>query len=94
MQASLSQSPAGYRNYLAGDAGGGWRGKEEHGLGDIFALRPTLQIFSVSSRQFWMPCLPALAQSRSRGGHPSFKGDSHEKPPPPGLGKLLGSSLV
>ena len=30
---------------MAGNAGGGWRGKKEHGLGDIFALGPTLQIF-------------------------------------------------
>ena len=39
------QSPAGYRNDLAGNARGGWRGKEDHGLGDIFAFGPTLQIF-------------------------------------------------
>jgi len=29
---------------LAGNARSGWGGKEEHGLSDVFALGPTLQI--------------------------------------------------
>ena len=38
------QSPAGDCNNLAGNAGGDRGSKEDHGLGDIFPLGPTLQI--------------------------------------------------
>ena len=59
------QSPAGNRNDLAGNAGGGWRGKKEHGLGDIFALGPTLQIFRFHrgnvGRRILNSCLGAVS---------------------------------
>jgi hypothetical protein len=36
------QPPTGDGDDLAGNAGGGWRGKEDYGLGDIVAFSPTL----------------------------------------------------
>src|SRR6266516_4293603 len=49
---STLQSPTSYRNRLAGNPCGGFRGKENHGLGDIRAFGPSRQILGFIAATF------------------------------------------